>query len=161
MEKEKSKEIKIEVPAGYVMDMENSTSEYIIFKPISSKFSDYEGNFTINGFYIKDSEVLFSKYYNHKSTRDMFVTEKQAKSALAMAQISQIMANDERFGGVITDEEWEDELCKKYVIDRFYNRLLYSTYITEYTFIAFHKPEQRALFLQENEQLVKDYLMLD
>ena len=156
-----TKEIKIDIPAGYVLDKENSTSECIRLKLIKSKFSDYDGKFPIKGFYIKDSQIFGHEYQNNKAARDMFATEKQAKSALAMAQISQIMANDERFGGVITDEEWEDELYKKYVIDRFCNRLLYSIYITEYTFIAFHKPEQRALFLQENEQLVKDYLMLD
>ena len=156
-----TKEIKIDIPAGYVIDKENSTSEYIRLKPIESKFADYDGQFIINGFYIYHSQIFGHECQNNKATRDMFATEKQAKSALAMAQISQIMANDERFGGVITDEEWEDELYKKYVIDRFCNRLLYSTYITEYSFIAFHTPEQRTLFLQENEQLVKDYLMLD
>ena len=155
-----TKEIKIDIPAGYVLDKENSTSECILLKLVKSKFSDYDGNFRISGFYINDSQIGHD-FINNKATRDMFATEKQAKSALAMAQISQIMANDERFGGVITDEEWEDELYKKYVIDRFCNRLLYSIYITEYSFIAFHTPEQRALFLQENEQLVKDYLMLD
>lgn len=156
-----TKEIKIDIPAGYVIDKENSTSECIRLKLIKSKFSNYDGNFRISGFYIKDSQILSGDGWNIEIARDIFTTEKQAKSALAMAQISQIMANDERFGGVITDEEWEDELYKKYVIDRFCNRLLYSIYITEYSFIAFHKPEQRTLFLQENEQLVKDYLMLD
>ena len=156
-----TKEIKIDIPAGYVLDKENSTSECIRLKPIESKFADYDGQFIINGFYIYRSQIFGHECQNNKATRDIFATEKQAKSALAMAQISQIMANDERFGGVITDEEWEDELYKKYVIDRFCNRLLYSIYITEYSFIAFHTPEQRALFLQENEQLVKDYLMLD
>ena len=29
------------------------------------------------------------------------------------------------------------------------------------TFLAFHTPEQRDLFLTENEDLVKDYLMLN
>ena len=156
-----TKEIKINIPAGYVVDEENSTSKCIRLKLIKSKFSDYNGNFRISGFYINDSQIFGHDFINNKATRDMFATEKQAKSALAMAQISQIMANDERFGGVITDEEWGDELYKKYVIDRFCNRLLYSIYITEYSFIAFHTPEQRTLFLQENEQLVKDYLMLD
>lgn len=32
-----------------------------------------------------------------------------------MAQISQIMANDKRFGGVVTDEEWADENIKNIV----------------------------------------------
>ena len=156
-----TKEIKIDIPAGYVIDKENSTSECIRLKPIESKFADYDGQFIINGFYIYHSQIFGHECQNNKAARDIFATEKQAKSALAMAQISQIMANDTRFGGIITDEEWNNSSCKKYVIDRIYNRLLYPTYINVYAFIAFHTPEQRALFLQENEQLVKDYLMVD
>lgn len=30
-----------------------------------------------------------------------------------------------------------------------------------YTFLAFHTEEQRDLFLKENKDLVKDYLMID
>ena len=36
-----------------------------------------------------------------------------------MAQISQIMANDSRFGGVVTDEEWKNYGMGKYCINRF------------------------------------------
>ena len=155
-----TKEIKIDIPAGYVLDKENSTSECICLKLIKSKFSDYDGNFRISGFYIHDSQICYD-FINNKATRDMFATEKQAKSALAMAQISQIMANDERFGGVITDEEWDDCILRKFVLYRFCNRLDCSIYFTEYAFIAFHTEKQRDLFLKEYEQLVKDYLMLD
>ena len=156
-----TKEIRIDIPAGYVVDEENSTSECIRLKLIKPKFSNYDGNFRIRGFYINDSQILSSGGWNIEIARYIFATEKQAKSALAMAQISQIIANDERFGGVITDEEWDDCTLRKFVLYRFCNRLDCSIYFTEYAFIAFHKPEQRALFLQENEQLVKDYLMLD
>ena len=156
-----TKEIKIDIPAGYVLDKENSTSECIRLKLIKSKFSDYDGKFPIKGFYIKDSQIFGHEYQNNKATRDMFATEKQAKSALAMAQISQIIANDEKFGGVITDEEWDDCTLRKFVLYRFCNRLDCSIYFTEYAFIAFHTEKQRDLFLKEYEQLVKDYLMLD
>ena len=156
-----TKEIKIDIPAGYVIDKENSTSECIRLKPIESKFADYDGQFIINGFYIYHSQIFSHECQNNKAARDMFATEKQAKSALAMAQISQIIANDERFGRVITDEEWDDCTLRKFVLYRFCNRLDCSIYFTEYAFIAFHTEKQRDLFLKEYEQLVKDYLMLD
>ena len=156
-----TKEIKIDIPAGYVVDEENSTSKCIRLKLIKSKFSDYNGNFRISGFYINDSQIFGHDFINNKAARDIFATEKQAKSALAMAQISQIIANDERFGGVITDEEWDDCTLRKFVLYRFCNRLDCSIYFTEYAFIAFHTEKQRDLFLKEYEQLVKDYLMLD
>lgn len=99
-------------------------------------------------------------FSNTKDNHDVFATEKQAKSALAMAQISQIMANDERFGGVVTDEEWNNDNWK-YVIWRKHNNVYYDVLIKSYTFLAFHTVQQRDLFFIENEDLVKQYLMID
>ena len=98
---------------------------------------------------------------NDRFAKDVFATEKLAKSALAMAQISQIMANDKRFGGMITDEEWKDESLRKIVIDNTNKGLFLDAYYIRKYFLAFHTMEQRDLFLKENEQLVKDYLMID
>lgn len=92
---------------------------------------------------------------------NMFATEKQAKSALAMARISQLMANDKRYGGVMTDAEWMDETAEKFTIERYYNSIKYTLQEGYYYFLAFHTPKQRELFISENEQLVKDYLMID
>ncbi|MBP5220585.1 MAG: hypothetical protein J6034_07790 [Bacteroidaceae bacterium] len=92
---------------------------------------------------------------------DIFATEKQAKSALAMARISQIMANDPRFGGVITDEEWGNEEVCKYEIARVRERIWSGVTYTHYHRLAFHTAEQRDLFLEEHEDLVNDYLMID
>lgn len=83
------------------------------------------------------------------------------KSAMSMARISQIMANDERFGGVITDEEWSTEHFKKFVIKRINGRIILSPSGLAYYFLAFHTKEQAELFMKENEDLVKDYYMLD
>ena len=78
-----------------------------------------------------------------------------------MARISQIMANDERFGGVITDEEWKSGRGVKHVIKRDGNNISDAIYYSYYHFLAFHTEKQRDLFLEENEDLVKDYLMID
>lgn len=91
---------------------------------------------------------------------DVFATQKQAKSALAMARISQLIAHDERYGGVVTEEEWEGNTTK-YTIVRFYGSLEHAVHKGMYQFLAFHTAEQRELFLSENERLVKDYLMID
>ena len=97
---------------------------------------------------------------NISSSYNVFATRRQAKSALAMARISQIMANDERFGGVITDEEWNSADLLKYVIARERGDISLSIYYTVYHFLAFHTRGQRDLFLKENEDLVRDYLCL-
>ena len=154
-----TKEVKIECPEGYEIDKENSTFECIKFKPIK-RWRD--GNPRINGWYLKDNHVDGKYLYFpwKDGNLNMFATKKQAKSALAMAQISQIMANDERFGGVITDAEWLQDFFK-YAITRVSSMIVKGCYTTDYKFLAFHTQEQRNLFLKENEDLVKDYLMID
>ena len=94
----------------------------------------------------------------------LFKTEKQAKSARAMAKITQIMANDiKNFGGVVTDEEWTDDNWK-YVIFRscnHNNRIGVTAVYCDYHFLAFHTAAQRDLFLEKYRDLVSDYFMLD
>ena len=156
-----TKELKISVPEGYVIDKENSTFECIKFKKIEQRWRDNE-DANISGYYITSNSEI-SHIENHDKSEinlNVFVTEKQVKSALAMAQISQIMANDERFGGVVTDEEWQENSAK-FIIGRQDDNIAASINNRYYHFLAFHTAKQRDLFLQENEDLIKDYLMLD
>ena len=97
---------------------------------------------------------------NDEAHYDVFATEKQAKSALAMARISQLMAHDERYGGVVTDEEFR-LAHGVYIITRVEDIITPNKAFNEHYFLAFHTAEQRDLFLSENERLVKDYLMID
>lgn len=93
---------------------------------------------------------------------NVFACAKQAKSALAMARISQIMANDEYYGFPITDEEWKDNRVRKYCITR-RGDCCDSDVITAifYYFLAFHTASQRDAFMLDYPELVKDYLMLE
>jgi hypothetical protein len=113
-------------------------------------WSDNKGN-TFNGFRINNvasiSEV--SNVPNTKLSYDVFAIKKQAKSALAMARISQIMANDiKNFGGVVTDEEWEDNYEYKFAIYRVHNNISVKCARSDYQFLAFHTAAQRDLFLE-------------
>ena len=165
------KEIKISVPDGYEIDKENSTFECIKFKKKEVSWRSTETNDSnyinkMSGYTISvGSEPLEVKNWLHtKFNRFLFATKKQVKSALAMAQISQIMANDKRFGGVVTDKEWKEPTTKVSYICRVRNFAFYGTANTDrisYYLLAFHTQEQRDLFLKENEDLVKDYLMID
>lgn len=118
--------------------------------------ADFSG-YWINSY---SSIKYFSRLTNIDQNYNVFATKKQAKSALAMAQISQIMANDERFGGVVTDEEWNNDEHKYEIIRRKDGIDQYSVTTSYYNFLAFHTQEQRDLFFAENEDLVKDYFML-
>ena len=90
--------------------------------------------------------------------KNLFFNEKYAKSALAMAQISQLIPY---YGGAITDEEWCDDRIEKFYLYRNFNKILKGNASIEYHSLAFHTSEQRDLFLENNEQLVKDYFMLE
>jgi len=156
------KEIKITPPEGFEIDNENSTFECIRFKPVQKKRWRDDTDAQIKGYYISYggyiSDLLHGK--NLQENYCVFATEKQAKSALAMARISQIMANDERFGGVVTDEEWNNPYLDKFVIERCGDKIRKNICWSCYDFLAFHTAIQRNLFLQENEDLVRDYLCL-
>jgi hypothetical protein len=125
-------------------------------------WSDKKNKVT-NGYFIGlESNIVYHTYtqYNHMEQK-FFATKKQAKSALAMARISQIMTNDiENFGGVVTDEEWKSNKWK-YVIYRDFCSINTTFVIHNYYFLAFHTARQRGLFLEKYRDLVKDFLMID
>lgn len=156
-----TKEFKVNVPEGYEIDKENSTFECIKFKRIK-RFRD-DVNKHIRGYYIDDYANIVGDVIvvNNEQGHNVFATEKQAKSALAMARISQIMANDKRFGGVVTNEEWRNDNNIKYVIRRYEDTYDVGIQYSKYQFLAFHTREQRDLFVKENTNLIKDYLMVD
>lgn len=134
-------------------------TDTLTLSKIQKRWRDNEYK-TISGYYTHtDSRIIYSEdHSNTKENYNLFATKKQAKSALAMAQISQIMANDERFGGVVTDEEWTDKSW--YSIIRINNDLRTATRFC-YELLAFHTKKQADLFLEENRDLVKDYYMMD
>jgi hypothetical protein len=160
----KTNKLQIQIPEGYVVDTENSdlVNGVIKFKPIVKRWRDDESQL-IDGYFIHSPNSDISGVYNMVNSpwnHNVFAEEKQAKSALAMARISQIMKNDERFGGVVTDEEWDNVRLFKYVIYRVCSHIETDDRTMIYKFLAFHTEEQRDLFLKENEDLVKDYLMI-
>lgn len=157
------KEINITVPEGYEIDKENSTFECIKFKK-RIEVDTWEDIESVEGFYISNtsgiSHVNTDVNKNNSWDKNIFIDVRHAKSALAMAQISQLMPY---YGGAITNAEWGNFGLSKYIISRCGSN--YETGINRryYEPLAFHTEEQRDRFLSfpENVQLVKDYLMID
>ncbi len=113
----------------------------------------------VNGYFIDtDSTIINHSGWNIVMNYNVFATEKQAKAALAMARISQIMANDKRFGGAIANNEWG---INRYCVILRRGDTLEVTTRNSYEYLAFHSMAQAELFLKENEDLIKDYYMLD
>lgn len=140
---------------GYINDNDLVIVEEVEF------WSDKENY--ISGFYrnVHSGISRVNDIPNNEYHYNVFATKKQAKSAIAMARISQIMANDiKNFGGMITDEEWKNDEWK-YVIYRNGCSINITSIMNDYYFLAFHTAEQRNLFLEKYRDLVKDYLCLD
>lgn len=156
----KDKEVKIIPPEGYEIDKENSTFECIKFKPTVKKWAD-DTQAEITGYYIGGNDIYPFTGDNIEGNFNVFATKELAKSALAMARISQIIANDKRFGGPITDKEWNDPDLEKYTMFREEDSIARGNNFISYKFLAFHTAIQRDLFLEENEDLIKDYLMIN
>lgn len=157
------KEFVVNIPEGYEIDKENSTFEKIVFKKVKEEPKRWRDDETqiLHGYYISDFCHIENVHpSNTPCNYNVFATEKQAKRAIAEARISQIIENDKRFGGVVTDEEWQDETTPKYVIYRDGKKVSADTWCVYYHFLSFHTREQRGLFMEENMDLIKDYFML-
>ena len=132
----------------------------VLRKKKKSKYLKWEDLERLSGCYIADNCIIrpASNIIANGENKNVFLTEKHAKSALAMAQISQLIPY---YGGKITDDEWKDCSIRKYIIFRRTSYIgRYDTY-SNYEFLAFRTAEQRDEFLKNNEQLVKDYLMIE
>lgn len=159
-----TKELKIQVPEGFEIDKKNSTFEKIVFKKIEPKKWRNDSNAQLGGYFINSkSEIAYHSGFNTQYNYNLFANKKLAKSALAIARISQIMAYDSRFGGVVTIEDWSDSALDKYVINRdcINNQITISLAGCSYKFLTFHEMKQAKLFLEENRDLVRDYFMID
>jgi hypothetical protein len=107
------KNLKIEIPQGYEIDKEKSTFENIVFKLAKKELpKSWDELGVISGYYIHLSSKV-DEYQAQapleNSDQNVFATKNQAKSALAMAKLSQLMAvyND----GWVAD--WSDiNQCK-------------------------------------------------
>ena len=164
------KEFKVEVPKGYEIDKENSTFECIKFKEKKQtniktwndlcEAGDVSGEIRLSGYCIgEDSNIWMTHRLRvEDENRDVFLAEKEAKSARAAAMISQLMPY---YGGAITKEEWGNGYVEKHIIRRVSNYFYYNYTYDSYHYLAFHTPEQRDEFLENNEQLVRDYLMIE
>lgn len=164
MVKEKEQDISLDwTCGGSCYACGTSSYDLVIVEEVeeSEFWSDYRDN-TFDGFIINTGQSI-SKVHNVpniKLHRDVFATNMQARSAVAMSRISQIMANDiKNFGGPITDIEWGSNTTK-YVIYRNGGHVDTTRATSVYHFLAFHTEEQRDLFLKKYNNLVKNYLMI-
>ena len=93
---------------------------------------------------------------NYKHNKTVFATKKQAQSALAMAQLSQLMADL----GDECDVDWMDDDEMKFTIGRTKDRLNRNYSFESFRFLAFKTESVRDAFLEKHEELIKQYFMI-
>ena len=87
------KEIKIDIPEGYEIDKENSTFECIKFKKKVNSINTWKDIEYLSGYFINNQASIIEtpEILREGDDKNVFVSKKYAKSALALAQISQLM----------------------------------------------------------------------
>ena len=149
-----TKEIKIQVPEGYEIDKEKSTFENIVFKK-KNTINCWKDLEKISGYGIttENDIVHWSELDNNEDNKNVFLNEKYAYSALALAQISQLLPYYD------SNVDWS-RATVKYCIVRIGNEIRIDTKQSSYRLLAFNSGKEAKRFLKYNEQLVKDYFML-
>jgi len=133
-------------------------SEYELTKKALPKswneFKAISGFWINNGSDIKSTGIIHIDYL--EKSKNVFATKKQAKSALAMAQLSQLMA--------VYNDGWEPDwtdTSDKFILFPYNKKICSGLRHMESCFIAF-KSEKIAAEFQENfESLIKEYFMID
>ena len=152
------KSLGIQVPEGYEIDNEKSTFNNVFFKK-KKEIKEWGDLIEINGYYI-DSLSNFHKVkdeYACEENRNIFATEKQAKSALAFAQITQLLPY---YGGYT---EFRND-ANNYVIGYCPDSEQFVVNCWEhYIYSQFHFESQKSAeeFIKNNEDLLRQYFMLD
>ncbi len=156
--------IYIKVPDGYEIDNEKSTFTNIVFKPIESKSpKSWEDAFIskpIRGYWVNSaSDIRMADRGALPNDKNVFKTEKQAKSSLAYAQITQLMALPCYNGDWIPD--WENGLFDKYSLIRRSNAFELILRCDTFATITFKSKEVRDSFLKNHEDLLRQYFQMD
>lgn len=151
------KEVKIEIPEGYEIDKENSSFEKIVFKK-KKEINCWENLRNVLGVYIAENSCIFPVAAGLDGlvlphNKNIFLNEKYAKSALALAQISQLLPHYD------TNVNWKSDK-DKYCICRVKDRIEIIQWMQKYHVLAFNTLHEAERFLKHNEQLVKDFYML-
>lgn len=114
---------------------------------------------TIEGCYVKSDSSLKNTCNNPVVSihKNVFKTEKQAKKALAMAQLSQLMAvyNDG------WEPDWQGSSTKKYIIYRDWDEIEKESIYNEYHFLRFKDELTRDAFFTNFQPLIRQFFELD
>ena len=160
---ETNQEIEFNIPEGYVIDNSKSTENKIVCKLIEPKYPEsWNEAFiskVIKGFYVEGRSIEHMRH--DKCTvedKGTFKTEKQAASALAYAQLTQLMALPCYNGDWVPN--WDDSNQEKYCITRMKYNIVKLDYSGYFSFLAFKSEKVRDAFFNNHMDLIKQFHQL-
>ena len=150
------KSFKVQIPEGYEIDKENSTFECIKFKKSKSEYpKSWEEAFVGNnvfGYWVGSSgEIRVADRIALRGDKNTFKYEEQAESALAYAQLTQLMALP-CFNG-----DWKpkwNNVELKYFIYSDGEKLVIGNCYSYHKFLAFKSEEKAKIFLELYKDLI-------
>lgn len=150
-----TKEMKIDVPAGYEIDKEKSTFEKIVFKKVERELpKSWEDLKFVNGFYVCGLSRIEKVRHNStaiSNNKNIFPTREEAEACLALSQLCQL--RDRYNGGWKPD--WEDTNEQKYVIIIHTGRIQVETFFSIQHLLTFKTEELRDKFLENFKDLIE------
>ena len=151
----KTREFKIQVPKGYVIDKEKSTFEKIVFKKVEKELpKSWDDLEIISGFYVDSlSRVIKTsgEIYTEENYKNTFPTKKEAKACLALSQLCQL--RDRYNDGWKPD--WDNGKEYKYSIVINNGRPFVETYFNVQKVLSFKTEELRDKFLENFRDLIE------
>lgn len=114
----------------------------------------------IKGYFISGvsqlQEISAASTFSMNNT-NIFSTKEQAQSALAYAQLTQLIA---RTGKAVTNEQWTDSSIKKYCIIKDTDNIQTALSYTIFQFIAFLCEKTRDEFFELHQDLLKQFFQI-
>lgn len=155
-----TKEIKVEVPAGYEIDREKSTFEKIVFKKKEVGFEDFK----FEGAWISaDSSIKFQTCNSNSVIHDIrnkniCISEDFAYAILAMQRLGILMASPTYNGNWVAD--WEDDMTDKYIIYFVDSEVEKARSRCRSHFLSFKTEDARDRFLDNHIDLILEAKIL-
>ena len=157
MKQEEEKSFKVQIPEGYEIDKENSTFEYIKYKKVKSEYPKswdeaFVGN-NVSGYWVGSSgQIRITNRVALRDDKNTFKYQEQADSALAYAQLTQLMALP-CFNGD-WKPNWNDANDIKYSIAFYDSKLYINVSYTYQHFLTFKSKEKAQIFLGLYKDLI-------
>ena len=143
--------MKIDVPAGYMIDREHSTFEKIVFKKRELPKS-WEELHMIKGWFVENGSGVheFENCFTISKNRNLFPTKEEAEACLALAQLCQLRDryNDE------WKPNWKSVAETKWVIEISRNAIFKNFHRVNHRILAFRTEELRDKFLENFRALI-------